>query len=596
MSQIKRFRFLLFILVVVSLVLVSCAQPAAPQPEEPAAEESAAEEPMEEEPAAEEPMEEEPMEEEPAAEEPAEEEPVAPPEERKVTTFIFTQEFDTLNPAYTNMWFSQITQQLWNCWAWNFDDQNQTVPNLVAEIPSTQNGGISEDGKTITLTLRDDIVWSDGTPITADDFIFTYEMYINPANTVAQVSPYDRIETMEAPDPQTVVMNFSEPYAPWAGSLWKGILPAHILKPVFEADGTLDTADWNREPTVGCGPFVFDEWESGSFTRLVANDNYWLGKPNIDEIFIRFVPDDASQIAALLAGDGDLGTFFAYSDMPALEEAGVILYKVPSGYNEGWFMNLGENGHPALKDQKVRQALAYGFDRFSLNRDLNYDKTVPAITDWDNMGFNDPSLTEPYPFDPAMANQLLDEAGWVDTNGDGVRDKDGVELALRYGTTTREVRMDTQAVAQQQLAEVGVQLDLLNFESDIFFSGYGEGGPCASGELDICEYSTNPNFPDPDAQDWLCSEVPSDESPAGTNWSALCDEELDALFNLQATQVDPAERQQTFYEITKLIFDQAYWIGIWQDPDWFATSSRITGVKFSGATPFYNIMEWEMIE
>jgi len=591
MSHFKRIRWLLFFLVVISLILASCAQPAAPPTEEPAAEEPAAEEPMEEEPVAE-----EPMEEEPAAEEPAEEEPVAPPEDRKVARFIFTQEFDTLNPAYTNMWFSLITQQLWNCWAWTFDDQNQLVPDLVAEIPSAENGGISEDGKTITLTLRDDIVWSDGTPITADDFIFTYEMYINPSNTVAQVSPYDQIESMEAPDPQTVVMNFSEPYAPWAGSLWKGILPAHVLKPVFEAEGTLDTADWSREPTVGCGPFVFDEWESGSFSRFVANENYWLGKPNIDEIFIRFVPDDASQIAALIAGDGDLGTFFAYSDMPALEEAGVILYKVPSGYNEGWFLNLGEKGHPALKDQKVRQALAYGFDRFSLNRDLNYDKTVPAITYWDNMGYNDPSLTEPYPFDPAMANQLLDEAGWVDTNGDGVRDKDGVELALRYGTTTREVRMDTQAVAQQQLAEVGVQLDLLNFESDLFFSGYGEGGPCASGELDICEYSTNPNFPDPDAMDWLCSEIPTDESPAGTNWSSLCDEELDGLFLLQATQVDPAERQQTFHQITKLIFDQAYWIGIWQDPDWFATSDKLSGVKFSGATPFYNVMEWEMVE
>ncbi|MFN2175118.1 MAG: ABC transporter substrate-binding protein [Anaerolineales bacterium] len=591
MSQIKRFRFLLFILVVVSLVLVSCAQPAAPPPEEPAAEEPAAEEPMEEEPVAE-----EPMEEEPAAEEPAEEEPVAPAEERKVATFIFTQEFDTLNPLYTSMWFSTITNQLWSCYGWVFDDQNNPVPDVVAEIPSVDNGGISEDGTTITLTLRDEAVWSDGTPITSEDFAFTYEMVVDPANTVAAVSPYDRIESIETPDDKTVVMNFSEPFSAWAGTLWRGIFPAHILKPVYEAEGTLDAAEWNREPTVGCGPYVFEEWESGSFARFVASDNYWLGKPNIDEVFIRFVPDDASQVAALLAGDGDLGTFFAYSDMPALEEAGINLQQAFSGYNEGWFFNMGEKGHPALQDQKVRQALIYGFDRFSLNEDLLLGKTVPAMTDWDNMGYNDPSITEPYPYDPAVANQLLDEAGWVDTNGDGVRDKDGVELVLKYGTTTREVRMDTQAVAQQQLAEIGVQLDLLNFESDIFFSGYGEGGPCAGGELDICQYSSNPNFPDPDTQDWLCSEVPSDESPGGTNWSWLCDEDLDALFQLQATQVDFAERQQTFYDITKWIFDQAYWAGIWQDPDWFGTSSRLTGVKLSGSTPFYNIMEWDIVE
>jgi len=523
-------------------------------------------------------------------------EPASSPGENNLATFIWTQEFDTLNPYWTNMWFSKITHQLWNCYAWVFDDQNQPVPDLVREIPSIENGGISEDGKTITLNLRDDLVWSDGTPITSQDFVFTYQMIIDPANTVSAVSPYDMIESIEAPDPQTVVMNFTEPFAPWAGTLWRGLLPSHVLQPVFDAEGTLDTAGWNREPVVGCGPYVFDEWESGSFARFVANDNYWLGKPGVDEIFIRFVPDDASQIAALLAGDGDLGTFFTYSDMPALEDAGIILHKVVSGYNEGWFLNLGDKGHPALKDQEVRQALAYGFDRFSISEDLLLDKTSPAMTDWDKLGYNHPSISEPYPFDPALANNLLDQAGWIDSNADGVRDKEGVELILKLGSNKREIRKDVQAVAQQQLAEVGIKLEINNFEPSIFAAGYGEGGPCASGDLDICEYSSNPNFPDPDTQDWLCSEIPSSESPSGTNWSFLCDRELDALFQLQAAQVDPAERQQTFHEITKIIFEQAYWIGIWQDPDWFGTSQRLTGVKFSGSTPFFNILEWDISE
>ncbi len=146
------FRYLLFVLVVASLILASCAQPAAPTAEEPAAEEPAAEEPAAEEPAAE-----EPAVEEPAVEEPAEEEPVVPPGEQKVATFIWTQEFDTLNPYWTNMWFSQITHQFWNCYGWVFDDQNQPIPDLVTEIPSVDNGGISEDGKTITLALA--MIW-----------------------------------------------------------------------------------------------------------------------------------------------------------------------------------------------------------------------------------------------------------------------------------------------------------------------------------------------------------------------------------------------------------------------------------------------------
>ncbi len=129
--------------------------------------------------------------------------------------------------------------------------------------------------------------------------------------------------------------------------------PEHILRPVFDAEGTLDTAEWNTAPTVGCGPFVFEEWQSGSFARFVANDNFWLGRPKLDELFFQFVPDDASMIAALVAGDGDIGTFFAYSDVPQLKEAGITILNSFSGYNEGIYINMHEEkGNPALKDVK----------------------------------------------------------------------------------------------------------------------------------------------------------------------------------------------------------------------------------------------------
>jgi peptide/nickel transport system substrate-binding protein len=512
----------------------------------------------------------------------------------KTATFIWTQEPDVLNPLYTNMWFSSITQQIWNCWAWDFDDQNNPHPVLVKEMPSEENGGISPDGRVITLKLRDDIVWSDGTPITSEDFVFTYEMTMSPKNTVASTFPYDKLEKVEAPDPKTVVMTFKEPFAAWQATLWHGLLPAHILRPVFEKEGTIDNAEWNRAPTVGCGPFVFKEWESGSFIRFVANENYWLGRPKIDEIFIRIVPDDASQVAALKAGDGDLGTFIAYSDIPTLEQAGVHMVKVFSGYNEGWYFYLHpEKGHPALKDVRVRQAIALAFDCFSVCKDLLLGLTKPPATYWANTPWQDPTL-EPWPYDPERAKQLLDEAGWKDTNGDGVRDKDGVELVLTLGTTTREIRRDVQAVAQQQLAQVGIKLELANADSDIFFNSYGEGGPCATGQYDIFEYSTTPQYPDPDTADWLCSEIPSDENPSGVNWQSVCDEELDGLFKLQATQVDPAERQQTFHKITRLIYEKVYWLGVWEDPDIWAVGPRLKNVRLSGATPFFNIVEWDL--
>ena len=576
------FLLLLSLLAIFSLLLAGCGggnEPAEVS-EEPAVVEEA------EEPAAEE------------AEEPvtAEEvEDVEEPAERKVATFIWTQEFDTLSPIYTNMWFSTISQQIWNCDAWDWDDESNPHPVLVSEMPSSDNGGISADGKTLTFTLRDDIIWSDGEPITSADFLFTYEMYTSPTNTVSSTYPYDLITNIEAPDDTTVVVTFDEPFVPWAATIFQDMLPKHVLQPVFDADGSLDEADWNHAPTVGCGPFVFKEWESGSYARFVRNENYYNEPAKLDEIFMRFVPDDASQISALQTGEGDLGTFISYSDMPSLEAAGVNIYMVASGYQEGWYMYLGEEGNPALKEKEVRQAIAMCFDRFSINEDLLLGKTVPAVTFWDSSPYANPDL-EAWPYDPDQANTMLDEAGWVDSNGDGVRDKDGVELVLLHGTTSREIRQDTQAVAQQNLAECGIQLDIINYSSDIFFATYGDGGPLPTGELDIGEYSGNPAYPDPDTSRWLCSEIPTDEFPDGINDQKICDEELDALFQLQKTQVDFAERQQTFWEISEIIFDEVYWLGVWQDPDSFAVNSRLTNVKISGPSPFYSIAEWDIAE
>ncbi len=520
--------------------------------------------------------------------------PTATQGKPKIATFIWNQEYDSLNPLYTQMWFSSVTQQLWSCWTWNFDDTGNPVPIMVTEIPSPQNGDISADGKTVTIKLRQDMKWSDGTPITADDFVFTYKMTIDPKNTVATTHPYELVESVTAPDKYTVVTTFKDPFAPWLYQLWHGILPAHILQPIYDKDGTLDNADWNKNPTVGCGPYNFEKWESGGYALFSANDNYWLGRPKIDQIFFRFVPDAASEVAAMVNGEGDLGTFPSYSDIPKLQQANIAVKAVFSGYNEGLFFNLDPKlGNPALQDVNVRKAIAMAIDRFSLNKDLLLGLTVPAATDYDNTPYVDPSI-KPYPFDPAGAKTLLDNAGWV-VGADGIRAKNGVKLSLKFGTTTREIRQDTQAVIQQQLKAVGIDVVLSNYASDVFFSGFDKQGPAATGQLDMWEYSDSPAAPpDPDMSEYLCDQIPTANSPSGSNWERICDPALDQLFKDQISQTDVAQRQATFQKITKMIFDKAYWIGLWQDPDQWLIGKRLTGVKLSGTTPFYNIMDWDL--
>lgn len=517
------------------------------------------------------------------------------PAQPKVATIIWAEEFDSLNPMYTTMWFSTVTEQIWLCWAWMYDVNNQPVPQLVTEIPSVQNGDISADGKTITLMLRNDIKWSDGQPITSADFRFTWSMETDTHNAVSSSYPYNKVSSLDTPDARTVVMHFDAPFAPWGG-LWRGILPAHILQPVFDAQGTLDNAGWNRAPTVGCGPYKFDKWESGSYARFVVNDNYWGPKPKIDQIYFRFVPDDASQVVAMTTGEGDLNAFVPYNDVPTLKTAGIQIVTEPSGTNEGLFFlddTSGQKGNPALRDVNVRKAIAMSIDRESINKDLLYGLTKVPASYWDSLPtYNNPPLKN-YPYNPQAATALLDQAGWK-AGADGVREKGGVKLSLTYGTTIRKIRQDVQAVIQQQLAKVGIHVDISSYEDNTYFANYGTS-PAANGQIDIMEWSDGPsNFPDPDIYYWLCSEIPSDAYPAGTNWFFTCDPQLDKLITLQSSQVDAVQRQKTISQINQLFYNQVYWLGLWQDPDVWAIGKRLTDVKFSGVTPFFNIVEWDL--
>ncbi|TEU12791.1 MAG: LysM peptidoglycan-binding domain-containing protein [Anaerolineales bacterium] len=519
----------------------------------------------------------------------------------QVVTMTFFEEPDNLNRAYTNMWYATLALDLFNPGLWSYDDKLEPSLEMAAQFPTKENGLISEDGLTITIPLNKDAKWSDGEPVTADDFVFTYEMYLDPANTVQSTWPYDPyLESVTAEDDYTLVLKFTEPFAPWVTTVFYDVvMPEHVLGPVFEVEGTIDNAEWNRNPTVANGPFILKEWEAASHMIFEANANYWRGRPALDEIHILIVPDDEAQMAAIKTGDTDIGIFLSYADIPMLEElVDVDLVMVLSGYNESWFFNLNtdataaKNGHPALQDVRVRQAIAYAVDFDAICQELLHGKTYPPATYWEETPYSSPDANL-YKYDPAQAKALLDEAGWVDTNGDGTRDKDGVELVLVYSTTAgREVREQTQVVAQQYLADVGIGITIQNNSYDTMWNSYGDGGPIATGNFDIAEWSDNPDFPDPNEEQWLCSEIPSDEAPEGYNWFGVCDQELDALFKAQALETDPVKRIQLFHDIGKLMSEKVYWLGVWHDNDLWTINKRAKNVKISGADPFWNCFEW----
>ncbi len=527
-------------------------------------------------------------------------EPTPEPAGLKTITVTFFQEPDSLNPYYTQMWFSWLAIDLFDVGLWSIDDHLNLHLEMAAEEPTVENGGISEDGRVLTVKLRQDAAWSDGAPVTAHDFVFTYQMIMAEDNLVQTRYPYDTyIESVTALDDHTLQIVMTEPYVAWATGFFRDVLPKHVLEPVFEAEGTLDGADWNRSPTVGNGPFVLKEWKSASHIIFEANPNYWQGRPRLDQIFIRIVPDNEAQMAAIRTGDTDVGAYMTAADKSAIDALGnVELVVVPSAWIESWFFNLDANtGHPALQDVRVRRAIVMAVDRQQIIDELFYGLYEIPATFWYNTPFEDPNI-EPLPYDPQQAAALLDEAGWVDTTGDGVRDKDGVELVLRYSTTAgNELREATQVVVQQMLAEVGIEAEILNYSPDTIWNSYGDGGPIALGEYDIAQWSDGAyDYPDPNTPYWLCAEIPSDDYPDGTNWYGICVPELDELLQRQTVTVDREERIQIYYQIERIMQDQVLWVGLRTDPDLWAVNKRLLNVHFSSVDCFWNAHEWDVSE
>jgi peptide/nickel transport system substrate-binding protein len=518
----------------------------------------------------------------------------APTSSQPITITIgWVGQFDDLSPYSSDSEFTRLVQQLWLPSAWVFDERGNPQAVLATELPGLANGGISPDGKTITLKLRKDLTWSDGVALDSADFAFTYQMATDPENVNFIPDAFNLVSGVDAPDPTTVVTHLSQPNPQWLNDLWPAVLPRHILEPVFQQDGNIDEAGWNSAPQAGAGPYHFAGVVKGSQVRFLVNPNYWGEKPQIQEIDVRLFSSAPALLAALAEDSIDMG-------MPLTAAQALSLHSgyraIPSfnGYNEGWYFYLdAQKGRPALQDPAVRRAIALAFNRPKLVQDLFQGLSQPAATFWEASPYADPSL-KAYPYDPEQVKALLDQAGWVDSDGDGVRDKGGTPLALKYGATADARRKAAQAQAQSDLQAIGIKLQLLSYAPGTLFAPYGQGGPAASGKLDIMEWSDKPDYPDPDTPYWRCSEIPAAANPDGENWQGLCDPALDELFQKAGQQVDFSQRRQTFQEISKRIYDQVYWLGLWQDPDFWASGARLQNVHPSAASPFYDVAGWRV--
>lgn len=470
-----------------------------------------------------------------------------------------------------------------------YDDTGKLVGDVATEVPTLQNGGISRDGKTITYHLRKNVRFADGTALTARDCVWSIDAINNRANNVQSRYGYDRVASALAPNDTTLILHLKEPFAPLLTLVLAPqgfpILPRHLLAQYPD----FNHVAFDSKP-VGSGPYVVDRWLRGDRVVMHANPYYWEGKPKIDRLTIRFVPD--AQTATNLLQTHEVQGYFNeqdFSQYPLLKS--ISGYKVLSTPVAGVGAIIFNTQSPVAGDPRVRHALAEAIDMNALivkayRGAQRYPQAGRGLFFW----AYDPKAYPDVRYDVSDARALLDRAGWTMGPG-GVRQKNGrpMELQLIIQAATPGDAIIANAVAQYE-REVGARVTIKQFNITQFVAPVSEHGPVYGGLFDMALYPFV-NGDDPDTTDqFACANVP----PHGYNKSRICDPRIDQLLQAGRSTFDTAKRKAIYSQLQRLLFQQ---LPIWliyqrQEIDTFAT--QVTGPRGSLDSIFWNVGRWRM--
>jgi len=510
--------------------------------------------------------------------------------DKKVTfTVGQLQNIDSLNVTVGGL---VIDYEIWNL-IWPFLT-DMAAKDFSPQPAMAESWTSSNNGLTWTYKMRSGMKWSDGEPMTADDVKYTIDR-ANEEQWNSHISITANL-TAKVVDANTLELTSSVP-DPRLPNLGVYIIPKHIYEKI-SAD---DIPNYTAEDKLGGGPFMLDEVQK-DFTRLVRNPNWYGKKPAMDEVIFRFYADDNAQFQALKSGEID-----ALDGVPEQSYAGLANDSTITGIagNQGGFNELSMNsgcssapgdGNPALKDKLVRQAINYAIDR-----DLLVEKTlvghgipgtaiVPsADPSWD-LKVPDGKL---YKYDPDKAKALLDQAGWKDTNGDGVRDKDGNELKLRFFDRTEGDGGANTDFLTGWLKDVGIATDVKSMDDDALAAAIGQN------EFDLFTWGWVP-FVDPDAElsYFTTDQATTDPEVVGYNDANWCNPEYDKLYQQQHTELDAAKRHDIVQKMLEIFYDDAPYAVLYKYDDlqairsdrWenFVRQPAETGpVLFTNTSPAY---------
>lgn len=463
-----------------------------------------------------------------------------------------SQEPDTLNPLLSAQTVSSLVSGLVTESLVDVSPEGQYVPRLAESVPTPANSGVSSDGLTVTYKLKKGIKWSDGKPFTAKDVVFTYKVIMDDA-TAIPTSGYSLISSIEATDDSTVTLKFKEIYAPYL-TLFGNILPEHV----FAGKTDVSKADFNRKP-LGTGPFMVKNWTAQESIIMEKNPNYREpGKPYLDGIIFRQFKSRETAIQAFVANEIEVIWDLTEEQIPQFEKIPDATMDIASSVStERLILNFSNpsgdkagdpaSQHPILGDIKVRQALQFAINKKLLVDSLLYGKTSVATTVIPQGWAKQEGTASEY--SPEKAKQLLDEAGWK-PGADGIREKNGLKMELRYGTTTgNKLREKTQQLIQEQLKNIGVKVTIENVPSDQLFASWSKNGARKRGTFDILMWTTEPGI-DPDGHIYNyfhSSSIPTEANKgAGANYSRWSNSVKDKAIEDAAKTLDTGKRKAAY--------------------------------------------------
>lgn len=459
------------------------------------------------------------------------------------------------------------------------DPHGNPVPMLAAEVPSRENGGVSQDGLTITYRLRKNARWTDGTPVSSADVKFSWQAIMNPVNNAVSRHGYDDVVRIDTPDPHTAVIRLKEPFSPFINTFFAesdqpySIVPAHVLAKY----PNINQVPFNSDPTVSDGPFRFERWVHGDRIVMSANPDFFMGKPRLQRVEVRVVADENTTVNLLRTHAVDYMYQASIATYPELKNVpGVrLVWNNMNGY-EGMGLNMQ---HKPLDDPRVRLAIAYAIDKPQLVRTLTYGQERMATADLpDWMWAFNPNVNA-YPHDPAKARALLRAAG--------------VKTPLNLVMVTESANVTHKRTAvqlQAMLRDIGINAELKTYPGDLLYAPAGAGGIVNGGNFDITIWPWYAGIDPDNSSQFTCRNMP----PHGYNEARYCNPEMEGLQNQALSSYDRGVRTAAYHQIQTLVVRDNPIIAFWWQRQQQAISEKFKGFAPNPVVESWNAWQWRI--